>query len=65
MCIRDRSWELRATESTQVAECPAELAQDLLTSVADGGPATSPSATIAKDYKICETCTASLSALTA
>ena len=59
------SWELRATESTRVAECPAELAQALLTSVTDGGPATSLSATIAKDYKTCETSTVSMSALTA
>ena len=59
------SWELRATEATQVAECPAELAQALLASVADNGPATSLTAAIAKDYKTCETSTMSLSALTA
>ncbi|CAK0863822.1 unnamed protein product, partial [Prorocentrum cordatum] len=59
------SWELRATEAAQVAECPAELAQVLLASVADNGPATSLAAAIARDCKTCETSTMSLSALTA
>ncbi|CAK0863821.1 unnamed protein product, partial [Prorocentrum cordatum] len=58
------SWELRAPESTLIAECPAELAQGLLTSVTNGGPATSLTSSIAKNYSTCETSTVSLSALT-